>query len=63
LISALVENRPRTMTATARGGALSQFGGKARMTKLTTAQRTTLTRKEGKMSGAARRKRAKGRAW
>jgi len=51
------------MTATARGGALSQFGGKARMTKLTTAQRTTLTRKEGKMSGAARRKRAKGRAW
>lgn len=39
---------------------LSQLGGKARIAKLTPAQRTALARKAGKASGAARRKKAEG---
>jgi hypothetical protein len=38
---------------------LSQLGGKARIAKLTPAQRTALARKAGKASGAARRQKKK----
>jgi hypothetical protein len=40
---------------------LSQLGGKARIAKLTPAQRTALARKAGKASGAARRQKKKAR--
>ena len=38
---------------------LSQLGGKARIAKLTPAQRTALARKAGKASGVARRRKAR----